>query len=368
MRDHHADVRTRSSIFIWMATFSVAGPAYNMVSGDSGMFYQSMWYLAIFFLAINIRGYLNSFYSYPADMSIMTYAFSYCTLFFSTFHYYTFTGDQFMRVLAIIALAIACVSVSVVGLHFVFWLQEKSVFRPRPKWGPINFMKLTHEAFRTSLPRMVKWLNSFDDTATPSSIAEFANLFDAALTTYLAHGNHEEEIIFPAIRRYFPNLNPTATEDHHRQHSVVDKFYEALKKFRNDPSGAESAAFIALLKAEFPAWAEDVLSHLRSEEASISVVARKYIPIEVQRSITDRVFSLTPAEDWQKILPFTLASLNMPLWKSQFVKTFIWANSARAQELGLMLYRSVDSVTWASLAEEMPEIIPRGECGFRRAY
>jgi tellurite resistance protein TehA-like permease/glutaredoxin len=367
MRDHHSDVRTRSSIFIWMTTFSVAGPAYQILSGDSGMFYQSMWYLAIFFFAVNIRGYLNSFYTYPADMSIMIYAFSYCALFFSTFHYYSFTGDQFMRVLSIIALAIACISVSVVTLHFVFWLQEKSVFRPRPKWGPINFMKLTHEAFRAGLPNMVKWLNSFDDNATPSSIAAFADLFDSALVTYLAHGNHEEEIIFPAIRRYFPNLNPAATEDHHRQHTVVEKFSEALKKLRNDPA-AESAPFIAFLKAEFPAWAEDVLSHLRSEEASISVVARKYIPIEVQRSITDRVFSLTPAEDWQRILPFTLASLHMPMWKSQFIKTFIWANPARAQELGLMLYRSVDSVTWASLAEEMPEIIPRGECGFRRAY
>lgn len=40
----------------------------------------------------------------------------------------------------------------------------------------------------------------------------------------------------------------------------------------------------------------------------------------------------------------------------------------RAQEIGLIVYRGVDSVMWAFLAKEIPEMIPRGVKGFRRSY
>ena len=40
----------------------------------------------------------------------------------------------------------------------------------------------------------------------------------------------------------------------------------------------------------------------------------------------------------------------------------------RAQELGLIIFRGTDSVLWAYLCNEVPEMIPRGLQGFKRIY
>ena len=40
----------------------------------------------------------------------------------------------------------------------------------------------------------------------------------------------------------------------------------------------------------------------------------------------------------------------------------------RAHELGHIIYRGVDSVLWAYLSSEVPEIIPRGLPGYKRIY
>lgn len=369
IRDHHSDNRIRPTLFIWMATAAVAGPAYFSVSGDNGLVYQCLWGFTIFFFAVNIMGYLKGFYTYMQDMSIFIFAFSFCALAVSTFQYYIIVGgDQFTRILAIITVVIACASVGVCSLHAVSMAIDTSLFRPKPKWGPVNFMKLTHEAFRLGLPRLLTWLDSIGPDTTPSALASFITEFESMITTYLEHGNHEEHVLFPAVCRYFPAFANEAHDEHELQHATVDKMVDAIGKWKKNSNAPDRIALIGLLKSEFPAWSTFVLDHLRHEEAKISVVARKYFPLEIQRKLTNEVFSLTPTEKWDVIMPFVIKNLGTPMWKTQFVKTFIWANPSRAQEIGLILYRSLDSCTYTSLAEEMPEIIPRGDHCHSRLY
>lgn len=40
----------------------------------------------------------------------------------------------------------------------------------------------------------------------------------------------------------------------------------------------------------------------------------------------------------------------------------------RAQQLGLMVYRVVDDVTWVEVARDLPEVVPRGLPGHHRYY
>lgn len=54
--------------------------------------------------------------------------------------------------------------------------------------------------------------------------------------------------------------------------------------------------------------------------------------------------------------------------QARFVKTWIWAMPEKAQLVGLMLYRSVDDVTWAELQRDVPAIVPRGLPGYRRYF
>lgn len=369
IRDHHSDNRFRPTIFIWMATAGVAGPAYFAVTFDRGLVYQCLWCLTVFFFAVNIMGYLKGFFTYAQDLSVFIYAFSYCALALSTFHYYVVVGhDWFTRVCAIITIALACVSVCMCSLHAINMAIDGVLFRPKPKWGPVNFMKLTHEAFRFGLPKMVTWLETLGATTSPGAMEAFIVEFEAMVVTYLEHGKHEEHVLFPAVCRYFPGFASEAHEEHEQQHQIVDKMMEAIGKWRESKNAVASIAMVNLLQAEFPAWTASVLEHLRHEEASISVVARKYFTLEIQKDLTNRVFDLTPTNKWDIIMPFVIKNLGMPMWKTQFVKTFIWANPSRAQEIGLMLYRCLDSCTYVNLAEEVPEMIPRGDAGHRRAF
>jgi tellurite resistance protein TehA-like permease/glutaredoxin len=316
IRDHHSDARLRPTIFIWMATASVAGPSYFAVTGDSGNTYQCLWMLAIFFFAVNIVGYLRNFYGYVQDHSMFVYSFSYSALALSTFHYYVVVGgDQFTRVLAIISVALASTSVAVCSLQAVFSIQDGVFWRPRPKWGPVNFMKLTHEALRFGLPKLVEWSNKLSESASPESIQEFIAEFEGMLTTYLEHGNHEETVLFPAVRRYFPGMNMDASHDHEVQHATVEKLQAAISKWRDAPSAVNAVSLFSVLKSDLPGWATHVLDHLRSEEASISVVARKYIPLDEQKSLTNAVFQLTSASNWQVVMPWVLRNLPNPMWK-----------------------------------------------------
>lgn len=54
--------------------------------------------------------------------------------------------------------------------------------------------------------------------------------------------------------------------------------------------------------------------------------------------------------------------------QTRFLKTWVWAMPERAQQLGLMVYRVVDDVTWVEVARDLPEVIPRGLPGHRRYF
>jgi hypothetical protein len=107
---------------------------------------------------------------------------------------------------------------------------------------------------------------------------------------------------------------------------------------------------------------------LRNEESTVTVAVRKYVPLDYQREITKDVFDLTSGEDWRIVFPYVINHLPLPVWKVRYIRTFVWAAPYRSQEIGLMILPHVDSVTWAFLTREIPEIIPRGLSGYHRYY
>eukprot|EP01059_Diplonema_ambulator_P009799 TRINITY_DN1977_c0_g2_i1.p1 TRINITY_DN1977_c0_g2~~TRINITY_DN1977_c0_g2_i1.p1 ORF type:complete len:1009 (+),score=389.62 TRINITY_DN1977_c0_g2_i1:43-3069(+) len=65
-------------------------------------------------------------------------------------------------------------------------------------------------------------------------------------------------------------------------------------------------------------------------------------------------------------LPFIVHWLPIPMMKTRFVRALIWATPEHAQHIGDMVYRGVPDTTWALLATDIPEIIPRGLPGWIR--
>lgn len=216
-------------------------------------------------------------------------------------------------------------------------------------------------------PRLKKLLASLKPDSNPVAVADFVNDLEGFFVMYSEHGNHEDNILFPLLRRFHPGLNPSMDEEHEYEHACVTKMIEAMEQWKN---GDKSSAgpMLQLLQAELPAFLDHLDHHTRNEESTITVVARKYLTLERQKEIANKVWDITPTEHWYQIIPYIMTNLPAPMWKVRYVKTFIWASPDRAQELGLICYRTLPSVDWAFLAKEVPEIIPRGVPGWKRVY
>jgi tellurite resistance protein len=373
--DHHSDERVRPTLWVWLATSSIAGPAYLAVSGYSvevgrGVLFQSLWCISLLFFTLNAVGYLRNFFSYPQDLSVWIAPFSLSAFAASTITYYRYvdeTRDLFF-VLSCIALAVASISASVCGLQTITWALDLSLFTPRPKWGPLSTFKLIHECMRFSIPR----LTSIFAALSPKDInaVEFALVdLDALLVTFHEHSRHEDEILFPRVRRYFPGLNLAADAEHGRLHSQTKNLEDAVAAFHaSTKNEAAAAALLGAVNAILPEWQTSVDQHLRNEEQTMTVVVRKYFPLEYQVEVSRIVFDTTSEAAWRKMLPFVVNNLPHYGWKTRFVKALLWGNAQRAQEVGLMLYHSVDSDLWNLLVREVPHLAPRGLAAHKRLY
>ena len=187
--------------------------------------------------------------------------------------------------------------------------------------------------------------------------------------TYAEHGAHEEQVLFPTLRRFHPNLNPSMDEEHEHEHALLATMQTALATFKSgDKNPVAMLQVLQDIQKIFPEFSAHVLDHLRNEERTITVVARKYLTVAMQKEVNNRVWDLTPVENWYVTVPYMIQNLPHPMWRVRFLRTFIWGKPDRAQEIGLMCYRTLNSVDWAFLAQEIPEMIPRGVSGWVRQY
>eukprot|EP01038_Epipyxis_sp_PR26KG_P015307 gene15307-20629_t len=118
-------------------------------------------------------------------------------------------------------------------------------------------------------------------------------------------------------------------------------------------SEAVNSAFLEKFRPMYKQWGKDLLPHLRDEEETMTIVDS---------------YEITAIDKWRKIMPFVIDNLPMPIWKTRYVKTLLWALPMRAQEIGLTLYLGLERTSWQFLALEVPEIIPRGLPGHKRIY
>ena len=326
----------------------------------------------MFLFAVNSIGFLRAFYTYVADMSIWMVPFACSALSLNAVQYYSVTGGNFTMMVAIIIVSITCTSATVCFGYTMMWALDMSLFRPRVKWGPVSFMKLTHETFRFAFPIFERQLDSLLESRNSLNnvaVEHFLADMDALFLTYTEHGAHEEKVLFPTLRRFHPKLNPSMDEEHEYEHSLLATMQSAIAAYKaGDRSPADMVQVLQDLKQTFPDFSSHVLDHLRNEESTITVVARKYLTVDLQREVNNQVWALTPIENWYITMPFVIQNLPHPMWKVRFIRTFIWGKPDRAQEIGLLCYRTLNSVDWEFLSKEIPEMIPRGVKGWVRQY
>lgn len=144
--------------------------------------------------------------------------------------------------------------------------------------------------------------------------------------------------------------------------------FDKLLGGRNGASGlapGKGMDFGALLAAvgRLDAYCKSSYDYL---EDHIRPVVRRYIPGPVQKKIMNDCFDAKPAEEWFQVLPLVVQALPMLSQRATYIRAFIWAMPERCQQFGTMIALGVDPVNWYRLRRVVPDIIPRGEAGWKR--
>jgi tellurite resistance protein TehA-like permease/glutaredoxin len=315
MHDHHSDNRLRPLLWVWLATSSIAGPAYFAVTGfekdvASGVLFQSLWSISLLFFVMNAYGWIRNFYSYVQDMSIWVMPFASSAFALNTVLYQQFNDSPLFQTLVVFTVAISCASTAVCGLHTLYWLVDMSLFKPRPKWNPLNFLKITHEAFRFAVPKYETILMALTP-ANPYAVDMWLVKFETLLAMFMEHARHEDEILYPMIRRYFPGMSADVTKEHDEGHELFHRMDDMIKEYRAGKLHVEP--LLSQLKELYPKWGSMLLPHLRNEEETLTIAARKYLTIEGITKIIQDSYDLTPMNEWRRIMPFVIENLPMPM-------------------------------------------------------
>mmetsp|Transcript_38079 Transcript_38079/g.84818 ORF Transcript_38079/g.84818 Transcript_38079/m.84818 type:complete len:945 (+) Transcript_38079:211-3045(+) len=376
----HDDDRLRPLLAIWVASPSVMGVAYlscwvpdwmalynneGAMVGDFNdfIFINLMWFSVALTLVLLVGFYKPYFGRLRFDMSYWAASFPSDALAFICIAYNLIKPGRLSGGIAFAALAACSVVTVVLCAQTLAGILRLRVFVPDYKWGPLSFMKLTHEAFRGAVPKLLQAAkavaegdNSDDATAT---LEESWRLF---ALMHEEHSQHEDRVIFKTYNDYFPQVAGPYNNDHDHHHDELKKITEAVTAACK--GGAGAGGLMQMLEK----YCEDLEKHLRGEEDHLQGMPRKWIPLELHKQIVRKCWELTPAETWAEYLPWAVNSLPMLHQRVRFIKTFLWAMPERAQHIGIMLATGVDAVQWKRITDELPEIIPRGAPGWERYY
>lgn len=360
------DDRMRPLLYFWASAPAVASIAYLAAFSPSAAdhFFVITHWMGVALVLLLLWGCGRGFFGRPFDMSAWSSSFPLAAVTASCLTYYGMYPGDLSYGIAVAALAAVTSSQFMLLCHtLAAILRRRGVFTPEAKWGPISFVSLTHEAFRAAVPRLLEVAEEVakGDTA-PSTLAVLSERWRLFNLMFCEHSKHEDEIIFKTFDSFFPGSATPYNQEHEKVHALMDRIDAQLTSAGNGKGAASAAAALPDLQE----LAVSLLLHLRDEEDNISPVGRRYVPLAMHKACIAKVFESTDHAVWYELLPWVVNNLPMHWQRVRYIKTFLWAAPERAQQLGAMVALGVDSVRWALLTAELPEIIPRGAAGWTR--
>lgn len=280
------------------------------------------------------------------------------------------------RGMAYAGLAVASTAVLVLTLHTIQALFMGGVFISDPKYGPLSQQILTHEAFRVAGERLKAAVSTLDPYKSPQvnapALADFALQFKRYRLAHAWHARQEEDIIFKEFENYAPTLCSRQHNEHFEHEEIMERWaglIDFLETGDVKSGGGDPAQAIETLRSEIAPFIDDFENHLRGEEMHLQRGGRKHLNADIQRQMIQCIWDATPMEVWAEFFPFVVSNLPMHQQRVKFVRCFAtWAVPERAQLIGRFIALGVDAVLWHRLVQSVPEIIPRGEKGWRRYY
>jgi tellurite resistance protein TehA-like permease len=385
LTQHNSDNRIRHGVAIWLAAPCLLGLADYVICRSDNFLgadqcsanFSEFYYIGIFFVMGFFWASLPHIAFFGSDKFDMGYwieCFALDTLAACGCLYYALKGYKYSETLQFLFLTIASIANMCALLHFVSAIiHQRGVFTPEIKWGPLSFMKLTHEAFRGNLATLRHSINTLDlDDESDESIDNlglFAAHFNRFTILHSEHSKHEDQVIFKTFNDYFSDHAKKYNADHAEDHVKLEAWrILANQLLDKEKPKEERKDALNKLRKELPPFFDHFLEHLKGEEDNLNPIGKKYLPLEVMKQISRDVWHITPAEKWEMILPFIIRNLPRHMQRVRYLKVLCWSMPERAQQFGAIIYRNVDAVMWERLRTELPEIIPRGAQNYRRYY
>jgi tellurite resistance protein TehA-like permease len=160
---HVNDARLRHGLWMWLAAPCVIGLANMVVCSAEGALpasqclndFANYYFVGIFIFLALCWATLPQYAFFGSDEYGSGYwieCFALDTLAACACFFYAATGFKLAETLQFIFLTIASLANLAALLHFVSGvIRRRGVFTPEVKWGPLSFMKLTHEGLSTRL-------------------------------------------------------------------------------------------------------------------------------------------------------------------------------------------------------------------------
>jgi len=381
----NSDPRVRHGYWIWLAAPCVVGMANFVICQTEGVLpaqqcaaeFSNYFFIGIFIFLSLLYATFPMYNFFGTDQYNAGYwieCFALDTLAACAALFYAITGFEIAETLQMIFISIASIANLTAFLHFCYGvIRGRGVFTPEQKWGPLSFMKLTHEAIRGHLPKLERALAAMDlgdDSAVGvNSMKLFAAHLNQLVLLHEEHSKHEDKIIFKLFNDLFPEHCLQYNNDHEDDHKKLGEFFEQANILLDANSDMENRQYaIGFLKANLPLWLDHLKEHLQGEEDNLNPVGKKYVPIALMKDVSRRVWEITDAKRWEVIVPYIVNNLPRHVQRVRYIKVLTWAMPERAQQIGAIVYRNVDAVMWERLRVEMPEIIPRGAPNWKRYY
>lgn len=382
---HNSDNRLRHGVFIWVAAPCVIGLAdYSICVADRVLpipecnaSFVNYFFMGLFLFLILVWSSLPYIAFLGREKFGMQYwigCFALDALAACAALLYAIYGYNATESLMLIGLVMASIANIVCFLHtLVAIIRRRGVFTPEQKWGPLSFMKLTHEAIRGNMSTMRAALDTLvlkdNSDEAKDQLAVFAAHFNRLCIVHDEHSKHEDQVIFKEFNDWFSKHAKKYNDDHEDFHTKIAHFKDMANSLLNASLTLEERqTALSTLKKELPPFLDYFLEHLQGEEDNLQPIGRKRLPLEVQKQISRKVFEITSAENWEVMIPFIINNLPRHVQRVRYLKVLMWSMPERSQQIGAMVYRNVDAVMWERLRVEVPEMIPRGAWNWRRYY
>lgn len=356
---HNADPRMRMFAVIWIAPPAVASIAWAQLQGG---FFMDAISQALFYSAISMglimawMAWRHFLWSEKFFMQMWALGFPLTALAWAAVLYDMTVQTALTKVLATCLIALATLSTVVLTLRTYAGIARLKVFIPEHKWGPMSQLPLAQEALRAMLEKIH---TTSENLASSPNNTRLLSALKSQWSTFASvndfYSGLKRDTCFPQIATFFPG-HP----------NMALKMNDAMIEEQNRITDMIQSGATSTLHDAITSFVKQAFENYDYVEDNIKPVVRRYVSGPVQKKIMNDCWDDAPPAGWWEALPAVVQNLPMHAQRVTYIRAFIWAMPERCQQFGVMIALGVDPVVWYRLKKSVPEIIPRGDDGWKR--